>query len=127
MANRGLSVASSATACDDNAPLKFIQLNIVVRPAPGQPGVFEARLDSEPDVLCVSREPLFDAARVLMALGHDPRSILRMRHFGKSEVALTARLSVAASLTIEQSAFGPVARRFRGSFKSGGRGADARN
>jgi hypothetical protein len=46
-----------------------------------------------------ARTPFFDAARVLIAEGHDPEATLVMRHRGSGHDALWAKLGYAATLT----------------------------
>jgi hypothetical protein len=76
---------------------------------------FEALLDSE--LLCVSRQPFLDAARVLIDRGFDPDARLVMLR-GDGTASLSARLSVAARYTVEESAHGPIFRPFRSSQES---------
>jgi hypothetical protein len=66
--------------------------------SPSKSGLFEATLDGR--VICTSRQPFVDAARVLMAEGCDPKAVLTMRHVGSDIVALTAKLAVAAGLSV---------------------------
>jgi hypothetical protein len=51
---------------------------------------FTARLDGRD--LCVSTKPFLDAARVLMAEGADPATVLQIRHDGSATVALRSTL-----------------------------------
>src|SRR5262249_55725154 len=63
---------------------------------------FEARLDGEDRILCVSHQPFVDAARVLVDEGCDPTEILTMRHVGSETIALTAQLGAAAKCMVEE-------------------------
>lgn len=72
---------------------------ITVTPAVNRPGRFEARLDDE--LLCTSRQPLLDSARILAGRGVDPSTTLAMRHAGDDFDSLTATIGVAARLTVE--------------------------
>jgi hypothetical protein len=63
--------------------------------------LFEARLAD--GVLCVSRQPLLDAARILLAERCDPDTAITMRHAGRDTIALSAKLGVAAKLTVDES------------------------
>jgi hypothetical protein len=63
-------------------------------------GQFEARLDGR--LLCISRQPLLDSARVLTAEGVDPATTIRMRHGGATHDAMRATVGVAAKLTVEE-------------------------
>ena len=88
-------------------------LKIVVIRAPRCPGQYEARLDGDDRVLCVSRTPFFSAARKLLAGGHDPSLILVMRHAGSDTESLRATLGAAATLTVEETNYGPKLRRWK--------------
>ena len=85
----------------------FVPLIIAVAPAPRVAGRFEARLDGDDRVLCVSRTPFFDAARKLLAQGYDPNVLLMLRHAGSDTDSLRAKLGVAASLTVKETGYGP--------------------
>ncbi len=63
-------------------------------------GLFEARVGDR--LVCTSRQPLLDAARVLVAEGLDPDSVIVMRHAGSGTVALSSKLGVAARLTVRE-------------------------
>jgi len=84
-------------------------------------GRFEARLDGDDRVLCVSRTPFFDAARELVANGYDPNLTLIMRHAGSDTDSLRAKLGTAASLTLEETDYGTQAPPLEALFYSGGR------
>ena len=57
-------------------------------------------------LLCSSsRTPFVDAARALIAAGHDPEATLVMRHRGSNHDALWAKLGYAATLTVSGSQF----------------------
>lgn len=78
----------------------------------GHAGRFEARLDGR--LLCTSRQPFLDAARKLIAEGHDPDEVLVMRRPGSEIDALKAKLGDAAKLTVhETDDAGPYFRRYR--------------
>jgi hypothetical protein len=49
-----------------------------------------------------SRQPLCEAARILIAEGVNPDSVLAMRHAGRADDALRAKLGVAAGLVVEE-------------------------
>jgi hypothetical protein len=59
-----------------------------------------------------SRTPFLDAARVLLALGCDPDSIIAMKHKGSDVVALRSRLGAAAKLMVEDCPGGSKPPRF---------------
>ncbi len=88
-------------------------MNIIITPVRGRPGAFAARREGSSTVICVSRSPFLDSARSLLAAGHDPNALLKMRHDGAEGFALTAPLGTAAKLVVEESAHGPVFRTFR--------------
>jgi hypothetical protein len=88
-----------------------LKLIVLVAPADGNTGWYQARLDGDDRVLCVSRTPFFDAARTLVAAGYSPDTILILRHVGSDTDSLRARLGTAASLTVEETGYGPQIRR----------------
>jgi hypothetical protein len=63
---------------------------------------FTAWLQGEQTPLCVSRQPFLDGARKLLDGGHDPRTILIMRHAGSDDVALRGWSAAAAKLTVDE-------------------------
>ena len=74
-------------------------------------GQYEAWLDGR--LLCVGREPFFEAARVLLAEGLDPETHLTMWRADDPYPSLMAKLRVAAGLTVEEnSKVGPRFRRY---------------
>jgi len=87
-------------------------MNLVISPEKRDPANpprryrFEARLESDARILCVSHQPFVDAARVLVAEGYDPTETLTMRHVGSTTIALTATLGAAAKLKVEEGANG---------------------
>jgi hypothetical protein len=65
--------------------------------------VYDAYLVGEDRILCSSKMPFLDAARVLLNDGiATPDDILVMRHAGSDVNALSAPAGVAAKLTIEE-------------------------
>lgn len=54
-------------------------------------------------LLVTSREPFYSAARVLMAEGLDPETVLEAQHKGSPIVAMRATLAAAARYTVEES------------------------
>lgn len=65
-------------------------------------GRCRAYVEAEQKPLCVSRQPFLDAARKLLARGHDRRTMLVMRWQGAKDWALRGPLGVAAGLTIDE-------------------------
>jgi hypothetical protein len=104
--------------------LNVTALTIVLSPALSGSGRFEARLQGDDRVLCLSRIPFFDSARELIAAGYDPDLDLSVRHAGSNTEILKAKLETAASLTIEGTMFGPKLRPLEALFYSGGRAKD---
>ena len=88
-------------------------LTIVLSPALSSGGRFEARLDGDDRVLCISRTPFFDAARELVADGYDPNLTLIVRHAGSDADSLSGLLRTAASLSVEETNYGPKLRRWK--------------
>jgi hypothetical protein len=75
-------------------------------------GKFVASLDGRQ--LCVSRQPLLDAARILLAEGADPADTVAMRHAGSDHDAMTATVGAAERLTVREGARrGPTFRRWK--------------
>jgi hypothetical protein len=86
---------------------------ITIEPDQRAPGHFAARLSGDNCVLAKSRTPFCDAARKLVDLGADPAATLVSVRAGSNTESLRAQLGIAAGLTVEESAFGPVFRRHR--------------
>ncbi len=85
-------------------------LTVVTIPVPRSAGRFEARLDGDDRLLCISRTPFFDAARELLVDGYDPNLLLILRHSGADVDCLRASLATAASLSVEETDYGPKLR-----------------
>jgi hypothetical protein len=88
-------------------------LVVIVTRAPSGTGRYQARLEHEDQVLCVSSTPYFDAARKLMTEGYDPNITLVMRRAGSQTECLRAPLGAAAALTVEETPYGPKLRRWK--------------
>jgi hypothetical protein len=79
--------------------MKFLPtLHIMVRPV-GR-GRYAAHLDDRE--LCRSETPFFSAARVLLAQGYDPSTVLAMSHEGSATVAIRSTIGRAAGLTVDE-------------------------
>ena len=63
-------------------------------------GLFFADLDGRQ--LCISRQPLLDAARVLLAEGVDPETPIATRHAGADFDAMTSTVGAAAKWTVRE-------------------------
>lgn len=61
---------------------------------------YAAALDGR--VLCTSRQPLFDAARVLLSEGAPPDAVLAARHVGTPTIAMRSTVGEAAQWAIEE-------------------------
>jgi hypothetical protein len=88
---------------------------ITVQPAQ-RPGFYNAIAQIAPlNILDVrpSRQPMLDAARVLLALGVDPNTKLGMRHEGSAHIALTTTVGHAAGLMVDKTRFRPAFRPYR--------------
>jgi hypothetical protein len=77
------------------------ELVIVVSELEDNPGVFQASIDGR--ALCISRTPFLDAARKLLAEGHNTAAVAIMRHSGSTTDCLRSSLGVAARLRVEES------------------------
>lgn len=66
-------------------------------------GQFEARLKERTvRLICTSREPLLDAARLLLAEGADAADTIVMRHAGTVFDAMSGQIGALARLTVEE-------------------------
>jgi hypothetical protein len=74
---------------------------ITIRPAPSRPGRFEVRLGERP-LIASARTPFLEAARVLLAEGHDPDTLLIMRWDGETIDALRGKLGLVAKLAVAE-------------------------
>jgi hypothetical protein len=63
-------------------------------------GKFAATLDGRQ--LCISRQPLLDAARVLIKEGIDPTTPIATRHTGAGFDAMTSTVRAAAKWTVRE-------------------------
>ena len=63
-------------------------------------GKFVASLDGRQ--VCVSRQPLLDCARILIAEGADPKTPFATRHEGADFDALTSTVGTAAKWTVRE-------------------------
>src|SRR5262245_22886876 len=57
--------------------------------------------------LLTSASPFLDAARVLVAQGHDPQATLVMRRSSLERIDLSGPLGIAAGLVVEGTSFRP--------------------
>ncbi len=65
-------------------------------------GLFAARLAKDSPVLCTSRKPFADAARLLIGEGIDPETILISCRTGQDHVSLRSRVGLAAKITFDE-------------------------
>lgn len=77
-------------------------ITIIVTPTARRPGRYEARLDDGRVLVSASTQPFLDAARKLIDIGLDPAALLAMRWLGSEIDCLTARIGVAAKLTVDE-------------------------
>jgi hypothetical protein len=99
---------SHQDAAGESKPHSFAStLVVIVAPAPRSAGRFEAHLDGDDHVLCVSTTPFLTAARKLVAQGYDLGLTLILRHAGSDTDSLRAKLGTAASLTIKETGYAP--------------------
>jgi hypothetical protein len=80
-------------------------LRVILRPAFNRHGArlhgrFAATLDGRQ--FCISRQPLLDAARVLINEGIDPATPIATRHAGVGFDAMTATVGTAAKWTVRE-------------------------
>jgi hypothetical protein len=76
---------------------------ILIEPV-GRHGKFRATLDGRA-IVAESSTPLLDAARILIAWGYNPGTVLEMHYVGAAEAALTGPISVAARLDVKDAKF----------------------
>jgi hypothetical protein len=92
-------------------------LRIILHPVFDRHGVrlhgkFVVMLDGRR--LCVSRQPLLEAARVLIREGIDPTTPIATRHTGADFDAMTSTVGAAAKWTVEEgNTVSPTLRRWR--------------
>ena len=90
-------------------------ITLIVTPSRGPDGkrqygirgqLFDGRVG---DWLAVERstQPFLDAARALLAIGHDPAEPYVMKHSGSDAVALTSTVGHAASMTVAEGKLNP--------------------
>lgn len=93
-------------------------LVIIVRPSSltGRGQRYDALFNGRP--ICNSLTPFYSAARKLIEQGHDPHSLLVMRHEGLDMDCLRQRLGYAAKLAVREDAkrgpYGEVYKPFTG-------------
>ena len=80
-------------------------LRVILRPAFNRHGArlhgkFVVTLDGRQ--LCISRQPLLDAARVLINEGIDPATPIATRHAGAGFDAMTSTVGAAAKWTVRE-------------------------
>ena len=80
-------------------------LRVILRPALNRHGKrlhdkFVVTLDGRQ--LCISRQPLLDAARVLIKEGIDPATPVATRHAGARFDAMTSTVEAAAKWTVRE-------------------------
>src|SRR5262245_45037284 len=79
-------------------PPSETQAAMILSVRPAKSGRFEARVGDR--LLCTSRQPLLDAARIMLAEGVDPATPLTMRHERSSTDSLSSTVGKAAKLTV---------------------------
>ena len=83
--------AASRQPLEGYAATAYDSSPIVITVTPDKrPGRYRVYVESEQELLCVSRQPFLDGARKLLARGHDRRTMLVMRWAGAEGVG-TAR------------------------------------
>jgi hypothetical protein len=102
-------MSSTYTAPVVNADIKALAatwpLTLILRPAFNRHGArlhgkFVVTLDDRQ--LCISRQPLLDAARVLIKEGVDPTTPIATRHTGAGFDAMTSIVGTAAKWTVRE-------------------------
>jgi len=104
------STRGTAADCAPEPRCKGREIAVFVASTPRRTGRYVARLGEKGRVLCISTKPFLDAARRLMDLGFDPSATLVMHHAGSETECLRSTIGAAATLTVEDTQYGP---RFR--------------
>ena len=87
-------------------------LRIVIEETSQRRGKFSAHLPDGCKLLSSSRQPLLDAARVLLAEGIPPETPIAMQHKGSATIAMTSTVGAAAKLTVKEKPNGPKFRKW---------------
>ena len=87
-------------------------LLIVIEETSQRRGKFSAHLLDGRKLLSSSRQPLLDAARVLLAEGIPPETPIAMQHKGSATIAMTSTVGEAAKLTVKEEPNGPKFRKW---------------
>ena len=82
----------------DNHEDDRMVIQLTISPRCGKPGVFDAHICDR--LICSSRQPLLDAARILLDEGIAPETKIEMHHAGADHVALRAKVVMAAKLRV---------------------------
>src|SRR4051812_15886626 len=101
-----------------------VALRLTLRPASlsSEGQRYAAVLDGRE--LCTSRQPFFDAARVLQSEGVAPDTVLETGHEGSTIIAMHSTVGEAARWAVEEDATGRMRRREWKSFEDGARGGE---
>src|SRR5262245_36465688 len=102
-----MSALRSVLSSTAKSAAKVKTAMIIITPTPSRPGCFAARLGDGLVLVSASRQPFVDAARRLTDLGHDPTTVLVMRHIGSDTDSLTAQSGAAAKLRVKEDRRGP--------------------
>ena len=87
-------------------------LLIVIEETSERRGRFSAHLGDGRKLLSSSRQPLLDAARVLLAEDTPPETPIAMQHKGSATIAMTSTVGQAAELTVKEKPNGPKFRKW---------------
>jgi len=87
-------------------------LLIVIAEISQRRGKFSAHLPDGRKLLSSSRQPLLDAARVLLVEGIPPDPPIAMQHKGSATIAMTSTVGEAAKLTVKEKPNGPKFRKW---------------
>ena len=99
--------APTAPVTASTVPIETVgadAMRLIAEPHPSKPGCFIGRLEDSGEIVVVSRQPLADGARVLLARDFDPATPLTLRHQGKDYDSFKpAPISQWAKWTYEES------------------------
>jgi hypothetical protein len=99
----GAAGGASESTCPGRTAGSLANITVVVEIVDAH-GRFRASVDGR-IVLASSWPPFVDTARVLISEGHDPHTILEMRHAGTDHVSLRGPLWAAARLDVKDAKF----------------------
>jgi hypothetical protein len=88
------------------ADVRIVVCPAVDRSGRRRPEQFEVRFWGRPEVLCVSRQPILDVARILISQGKPPQTAVALAHASDpTRIALRATIGIAARFDVMSTRF----------------------